>query len=162
MRKGWNCLAWRRLRGDSCVKGNSKKDGARRLSVESGDRTMGTNEIQEVLSDPQEILFYSESGWALKQATQRGCWASVHGEVQKLFECGPGVALDIEWPSLSRGTGHDLQWTLPTSTVLWFHDCEYMGVIMLILTLQILCGNRDVWVHSLFLQSLLLNIQVQK
>lgn len=39
MRKGWNCLAWRRLRGDSYVKGKGKEDGARPLSVESGDRT---------------------------------------------------------------------------------------------------------------------------
>lgn len=57
MGKRWNCLGWKRLGGDSCVKGKNKEDGAGLLSVESGDRTIGTNEIQEVLSDPEEILF---------------------------------------------------------------------------------------------------------
>lgn len=135
-------------------------------------RQWGQTESQEVLPDHQEMLFYSEIGWILKQATHIRCGVSVHGEVQKLkcevygevqkaSECGPGAAVGSRWPSLSRDTGHELQWTLPVSTVLWLHDWECM-VSMIMLRLQILCGNREVWVHSHFLQSFLLYTQVQK
>ena len=71
-------------------------------------------------------LLHSEGDGALKQAAQGG-WGVSSGDVQDPLGRLP-VQPAVEG-LLCRGVGLDDLWrSLPTSTILWFHDSVTMGV----------------------------------
>ncbi|KAK4830240.1 hypothetical protein QYF61_009307 [Mycteria americana] len=68
--------------------------------------------LEEVPSEHQEILFYSECDQALDQVTQRGCGVSFLGDIQKLYGHGLGQLALEEHKLLGQKMLH-LYWAVP-------------------------------------------------
>ena len=77
-------------------------------------------EAQEVPSEHEEELLYSEGDGALEQAAQGGCGVSFSGDIPDPPGQGP-VQPAVGDPTLAGVLDfHDPQRSLPTPNILWF------------------------------------------